>query len=84
MSRLLLTNLEPGTTDDEVRAFLDKYGLPACGAIEQVPGDGTRPSVMLDYHDIDPGTLQRYAQRIHHMFWKMRELSAQVMSDRFA
>ncbi len=33
-------------TDDEVRAFIHKYGLSPCDAIEQVPGDGTRPSVV--------------------------------------
>lgn len=83
MSHLLLTNLEPGTTDEEVRAFLDKYGLPPCDAIEQVPGDGTRPSVILDFHDLDAETLHKYAGRIDHMFWKRRELTAQVMIDRF-
>lgn len=84
MSRLLLTNIEPGTSDDEVRAFLHKYGLPDCESLEQMPGDGTRPSVALHYPDVDTDTLQKYAERIHHMFWKSRELTAQVYSDRFA
>jgi len=84
MSRLLLTNIEPGTTDDEIRAFLHKYGLPACDSMEQVAGDGTRPSAILDFHDIDPETLHKFAGRIHHMYWKNRELLAQVVTDRFA
>lgn len=83
MSRLLLTNIEPGTADDEVRALLEKYGLPPCDVIEQVPGDGTRPSVVMTFDDVDPDTLHKYAERIHHMFWKGRELTAQVLSDRF-
>ncbi|CAG2127172.1 hypothetical protein LMG31506_00365 [Cupriavidus yeoncheonensis] len=84
MSRLLLTNIEPETTDDEVRAFLHKYGLPPSDAIEQVPGDGTRPSVILDFPELDAETLHKYAERINHMFWKSRELSAQVLTERFS
>lgn len=48
MSRLLLTN-NPASRMDEIRASLDKYGLPPSDAIEQVPGDGTRPSVVLEF-----------------------------------
>jgi len=84
MSRLLLTNIAPGTSDDEIRAFLDKYGLPASESLEQVPGDGTRPSVILAYPDVEVDVLEKFAERIHHMFWKNRELTAQVFSDRFA
>lgn len=28
MSRLLLGNIEPGTSDEEIAAFLEKYGFP--------------------------------------------------------
>ncbi|RWA50131.1 hypothetical protein AU476_28830 [Cupriavidus sp. UYMSc13B] len=84
MSRLLLTNVEPGTTDEEVRAFLAKYGFPPSDAIEQVAGDGTRPSVILDFHEVDNETLHKYVGRINHMFWKSRELSAQVLAERFS
>ncbi|WER50367.1 RNA-binding protein [Cupriavidus sp. WKF15] len=83
MTHLLLSNLEPGTTDDEVRAFIHKYGLPPCDAIERVPGDGTHPSVVLDFNDLDPEALHKYAERIHHMLWKSRELTAQVLTERF-
>lgn len=38
MTRLLQGNLEPGTTDDEIRDFLVKYGFPPFDEIEHQPG----------------------------------------------
>lgn len=35
-------------------------------------------------NQLDPQTLHKYAGRIHYMFWKSRELAAQVLTDRFA
>jgi len=81
---MLLTNLAPGTSEDEIRAFLGKYGLPPCDTIEQMPGDGSRPAVILTYNGAAPEALRKYAERIHHMFWKNRELTAQIMTERFA
>lgn len=84
MSRLMLTNIDPDASDDDIRAFLHKYGLPDSNAYERLEGDGSQPSVVLTYDDVDAGTLHKYAERIHHMYWHMRELTAQVLHDRFA
>jgi hypothetical protein len=85
MSRLLLTNIEPDTTDDEIRAFLEKYGFPpADGEIERAEGDGSRPSALLSYPGVDQAILGNLQQRIHGMFWNKRTLSAQILQDRFA
>ncbi|KWR90363.1 hypothetical protein [Cupriavidus sp. IDO] len=84
MSRLLLTNIEPGTSDEEIRAFLVKYGLPEFDAIEHLPGDGTRPAVELTFNTIGPEILRKLQGRIDHMYWKRRELSATIMHDRFS
>ncbi|KAF7962903.1 hypothetical protein AWV79_01450 [Cupriavidus sp. UYMMa02A] len=83
MSVLLLGNIEPGTTDDEIRAFLVKYGLPAFDAAEHVPGDGSNPAVMLTFQMLDQATLDKLRARIHGMFWKRRRLSALVMAQRY-
>ncbi|QYY28902.1 MULTISPECIES: hypothetical protein [Cupriavidus] len=83
MSVLLLGNIEPGTTDDEIRAFLVKYGLPEFDAAEHVPGDGSNPAVMLTFRALDPATLRKLITRINGMFWKRRRLSAQVMAERY-
>jgi hypothetical protein len=84
MTRLLLTNVEPGTTDDEIRDFLVKYGFPPFDEIEHQPGDGSRPSVLLTFEATDPTALGRLQQRIHDIYWKKRKLSARILQDRFA
>ena len=45
MSILLLGNLDPKTTDEEIGAFLVKYGLPEYNGIEHMEGDG--PTIFL-------------------------------------
>ena len=84
MSRLLLGNLEPGTTDDEIRDFLVKYGFPPFDEIEHEPGDGSRPSVLLTFAATDPTALSNLQPRIHDVYWKKRRLTARILRDRFA
>lgn len=84
MTRLLLGNLEPGTTDEEIRDFLVKYGFPPFDAIEHEPGDGSRPAVLLSFPGLDPSALFNLQQRVHDMYWNKRKLTARIMQDRFA
>ena len=84
MSRLWLVNIEPGTSDEEIRDFLVKYGFPAFDSIEHEEGDGTRPAAMLTFDGLDPTALGQLQERVHNMYWKKRKLGAQVMRDRFA
>jgi hypothetical protein len=84
MARLLLGNLEPGATDEDIRAFLVKYGFPPFDAIEREPGDGTRPGAVVTFTGVDPSRLTTLQDRIHSMFWNKRKLSARILHDRFA
>ena len=84
MGRLMLANLEPGTTDDEIRDFLVKYGFPPFDAIEHEPGDGTRPGALLTFTGVDSTALAALQPRVHDMYWKKRRLDVRVMQDRFA
>ena len=83
MAELLLGNVESGTSDDEIKAFLVKYGFPAFDGIEHMPGDGSRPAVLLTFNDVAPETLRSLQPRIQNMFWKNRTISAQVMDERY-
>lgn len=83
MAELLLGNVESGTPDDEIKAFLVKYGFPAFDAIEHMPGDGSRPAVLLTFKDVAAETLRSLQPRIQNMFWKNRTISAQVMDERY-
>ncbi|QEZ44865.1 RNA-binding protein [Cupriavidus oxalaticus] len=83
MSILLLGNLDPKTTDEEIGAFLVKYGLPEYNGIEHMEGDGTRPAVRLTFDTLDDDSLDKLRERIHGMFWKSHKITAVVMRERF-
>lgn len=83
MSILLLGNLSDDVTDEDVRALLVKYGLPAFDQIAQIEGDGSRPAFMLSLDQLGDESLQRLAARIHDVFWKGNKISALVLRERF-
>ncbi|HYP85612.1 RNA-binding protein [Variovorax sp.] len=81
MTRLLLGNIEPGTSDDEVRQFLGKYGFPEPSGLDPMPGDGSQPALLLHFDNLSPEALHLLRERIHGMFWHHRRLSADIMMD---
>jgi hypothetical protein len=83
MTRLWLGNIEPGTSDDEIRALLLKYGFPTVDGIEHVEGDGSRPAVLVTFQRADPAALALLQPRIHDLYWKRRRLTAQIMTEGF-
>ena len=83
MAVLFLGNIDAGTTDEEVRDFLIKYGLPAYDEIEHVQGDGTHPGVTLIFNELEPEALRKLQPRISGMFWKGHKISAMVMAERY-
>ena len=44
---LWIGNLASEVTDDDLKAFVTKYGCPAPERIERVTGDGSRPAAVL-------------------------------------
>lgn len=81
MARLLIGNIEPDTSDEEIAEFLARYGFPAYDKIEHLPGDGSRPAVMLTFDGTAGSALEKLRHRIHHMFWKGRELNVMVIGE---
>ena len=67
-------------TDDELKAFLEKYGFPAFDGIERMPGDGSRPAAMLRFDTTPPLALRQLQPRVHNLFWKNRRLNVEVLS----
>jgi hypothetical protein len=84
MADLLLGNVENETSDDEIKDFLVKYGFPAFDGIEHLPGDGSRPSVLLHFNEASPETLRSLQPRIQDMFWKSRKIHVEIMGERFS
>lgn len=83
MADLLLGNVDSSASDDEIKKFLVKYGFPPFDAIEHMPGDGSRPAVLLSFKDAAPETLRSLQPRIQNMYWKNRKLNAMVMEQRY-
>jgi hypothetical protein len=77
--KLWIGNIAPGTNDDELRAFVGRYGVEAVASIEQVPGDGTRPAAILEIAAA-PDALLKITQRLNGMYWKGRSLTVQAMT----
>jgi hypothetical protein len=79
--KLWIGNIEPGTTDDEIRAFLGKYAPDLeVAAIQRVDGDGSRPAASISFVDTPYGSVEKISLRLHGMYWKGRELFVQTQS----
>ncbi len=79
MAALLINQVEDTTSDEDVRAFLVKYGFPAPDAVKRVPSEGDRPAVLVTFDSVTEPELQALLPRIHQMFWKNHTISALVM-----
>lgn len=78
--KLWIGNIAPGTSEDELRALLGKYGGDMeIASIEQVPGDGTRPAAILDVAATQE-SLYKVTQRLNGLYWKGRSLTVQAMT----
>ena len=83
MAILMLSNLHPDTTGEQVKEFLERYGFPPYDEIERQEGDGTRPSMTLTYNTVDLAALQHLVPRIHDVFWNGHKINALVLRERF-
>ncbi len=78
--KLWIGNIAPGTTDDELRALLSKYGGGTeVVSIAPVPGDGSHPAAILEVA-ATPDSLSQITQRLNGMYWKGRSLTVQAMT----
>jgi hypothetical protein len=73
--KLWIANIAPGTTDDEIRAFVKKYAADLeCGEIQRVDGDGSRPAALVDCSGAAFGLVEKTSIRLNGMSWKGRAL----------
>ena len=73
--KLWIVNIAPGTTDDEIRAFVKKYAADLeCGDIQRVDGDGSRPAALIDCAGAPYGLVEKISIRLNGMSWKGRAL----------
>jgi hypothetical protein len=80
MERLWIANIEPGTSDDELRALVKKYAPDIeCTEIQRVDGDGSRPAAMMSFTGKKFDTLGKLSLRLNGMYWKGRTLTSSTM-----
>jgi hypothetical protein len=78
MMKLWIANLAPGTTDDEIKAFVKKYGPELeCVRIQREDGDGSRPGAVLEFTGSSVA-LGKLNLRLSGMYWKGRALISSV------
>ena len=79
MMKLWIGNVDPAATDDEIREFLAKYTKLECSALTRVPGDGSRPAVMLDVPGASVSSIYEAQRRLDGMHWRKRTLLVSVL-----
>ncbi|MBN3814561.1 RNA-binding protein [Paraburkholderia sp. Ac-20347] len=84
MADLLLGNVEENIADEEINAFLQKYGFPSFDHIQRVTGTGTHPAALLHYASASEEILRTLQPRVHHIFWNNRTITAQIIPAREA
>ena len=76
--KLWLGNIDPETTDDELRELVRKYAKLEVSAITREAGDSSRPGAVLEFAESDRGALHELERRLNGLYWKNRSLSAHV------
>ena len=76
---LWIGNIAPEVTDEDLKAFVAKYGCPAPNRIERVPGDGSRPAAILVFDQAPDKAVYDAQLRLHGMYWNGRQLMVQTM-----
>lgn len=80
MERLWLANIAPGTSDEELKAFLHKYAPDIeCAEIQRVDGDGSRPAALVSFTNKKYDSLSKLSLRLDGMYWHGRPLACSTM-----
>lgn len=82
MANVLIGNVDDSASDDEIRDLLARYGFPPCDSIEHMPGDGSRPAVLLRYAGAPAAALRSLQPRLQDLFWKNRKIQVSVFDQR--
>jgi len=77
--KLWMGNIAPETSEEELRALLEKYGAPAVISVERVTEESSsRPAAIVDVAAATE-QMQKLTQRLNGMYWKGRALTVQPM-----
>ena len=77
--KVWMGNIAPGTTDDELRALIEKYAGAEVLSVQHVADEGPRPAAILDVAATTE-MMFRLTQRLNGLYWKGRSLTVQTMT----
>jgi hypothetical protein len=83
MASLLIGNVDDSASDDDIHSLLARYGFPPCDSLVRMPGDGSRPAVLLRYGGVPTGVLRDLQPRIQDLYWKRRKIDVSVLDQRY-
>ena len=75
---LWLVNLDPETTDDELRDLVRSIARLEVASLTRVPGDGVRTAVLLEFAPASRVLVEYAQERLNGLRWKDRSLTAYV------
>jgi hypothetical protein len=75
---LWLVNLDPETTDDELRDLVRRIARLEVASLTRVPGDGVRAAARLELEPASRVSVEYAQQRLNGLHWKERSLTAYV------
>ena len=76
--KLWLGNIDPETTDYELRELVRRYAKLEVALITREGGEGSRPGAVLEFAEGDRDALYALERRLNGLYWKNRSLSAHV------
>lgn len=75
MQRLWISNIAPGTSDEELKGLVEKYAPDLeCFEILRVDGNGNRPAAILSFLHRKLASLEDLSAQLNGMYWKGRTL----------
>jgi hypothetical protein len=72
--KLWLANIDPETTDDELRELVRKYTKLEVARLTREAGDGSRPGAVLEFDGMSREVLYEAQRRLNGLHWKDRSL----------
>ena len=76
--RLWLVNVDPETSDDELRDLVRRIARLEVASLTRVPGDGVRTAALLELEPASRASVEYAQQQLNGLRWKGRSLGAYV------
>nr|WP_241239053.1 RNA-binding protein [Burkholderia stagnalis] len=78
--RILVDNINPETTPNELRDFLCKYTGATFTRIQLIGQAGPRPGALIDVEGANRGALAEVRRRLNGMYWRRRRIGIWLFS----